>query len=282
MRICLSIITGFLFISALGSQTYAQPAASSSSSQKAQAATCKAEINKEFQKELLTFRGVVYGQIDQADAPIGSVRRAFDGKSWYKTGQWKTGIAADSPRGSVEFIEDPQKRRGILEQKGKVTSDLIPEIGQSLHALTCRLNIICDAVGKSEGQEDDTNPADITVSWYGCLEQERESIVACHFASSDATSVDQTNLVSYCRAATERILEQEAEFTVAAVKYHAAYVSLLQLSGNIDAFVQELQWPVMTTLRDTVRLLGSFERIPCFSPLCDSSPKPASSSPSIP
>ena len=163
-------------------------------------------------------------------------------------------------------------RKGLLETKRVITSELVPYIGQSMRALQCRMDLVCDAVRKSI-EEKGATPIDITVDAYGCIPEDRQTILECHLSREQREEAsDRTDAELYCERIGRELLEQEAAIMKLTVEYDSAYRTMLQLAGNFDLFLQEFNAPIINSIRQMVNLVGSFNRIPCFLSSCDASP----------
>lgn len=240
---------------------------------------CQAAINEELALEHLFFRSVIFGQKKAEDASVGEVRRDFDGNVWYKVDDddWRSvgeGISPSTSRGdsAVDGASPIPPRRGLLETERVTTSELVPFIGQSLRALQCRLELICDATKKSLEQSTEA-PVSIVADAYACLDISRQTIPECHLLKGQREKKDQRSAVeTYCEEIAQQLMEQEAAIINLTVEYDAAYRTMLQLAGNFDLFLQEFRSPIVNSIRQMVNLIGSFNRIPCFLSSCDGSP----------
>lgn len=240
---------------------------------------CQEKINKELALEHRFFRSVIFGQKKAEDALVGEVRYDFFGNAWYKVDDddWRSvgeGISPTDTRGdgAVDGASPMPPRQGLMETKRVSTSELVPFIGQSLRALQCRLEIVCDAVRKSIEQSTEA-PVSIIADSYACLEVPRQTIPECHLLKGATETQDQRAAVeTYCEEIAQQLIEQEAAVMRLTVEYDAAYRTMLQLAGNFDLFLQEFRSPIVNSIRQMVNLVGLFNRVPCFLSSCDGSP----------
>lgn len=272
-------VTALVFIFALGwlPHAYGQDAANS--------IECTAVIHKEVGRLHRIFRAVVFGHRDALSAPVGYVTYEVDGSAWYKVSEiaWRSADkgfentthfnnTVDS-RSEIAQALGNANRVGILETKNATTSELIPYIGTSMRALQCQLYQLCDRVHKSKPFTEEDAPQSIEAIYYGCVPIQTTSIAECHI-NTEESRVEASTIYHNCEDAVESILQHEAEVVNLAVQYDAAYRTLLQLSGSLDLFLQEIHWPISHTLRDTTDLITVLGRIPCFVASCDAYPPP--------
>lgn len=241
---------------------------------------CEREINLEMAREHKLIRSVVFGQKKAKDAKVGEVRYAAGGSTWYKQGsnEWRSVAKGFESTTWSDTLMDGQSltppRKGLLETKGVSTSEIVPYVAQSMRAFQCRLELICDTVRKSI-EKDSTSAVSITATSYGCLEQNRQTIPACHLREGQGQDkTAQSDVGVYCETIALQLFDQEAAVMRMTVEYDAAYRTMLQLAGNFDLFLQEFRSPIINSLRQMVNLVGSFNRIPCFLSSCDASPPP--------
>jgi len=241
---------------------------------------CRDQINGALAREQRIFRSVIFGLSLTKDAKLGEVRYDKNGHAWYKesANKWQTvaenggGIQTDE---EMRIQSQVPARKGLLETKRVTTSDLIPYMGQSMRALQCRVDLICNVVRQSVGKLP-TDPLEIIARTPGCIDWPTETFKSCRLASGDGNSIsEQTDVTTYCASVTDDLIEQEMATTEMVVQYDAAYRTLLQLAGNFDLFLQEFRFPIISSLRQMTNLIGSLNRIPCFLSSCDASPPPS-------
>ena len=236
---------------------------------------CRSAVHTEFAREQRLYRTVLYGQLSAENAEIGQVRFDTDGHPWIKTDEdeWSTvpnfGITIDNE--SMEISAELPPRRGIFGTRRVLTSELLPYAVQAVRTLSCRTNAICERMNVSLGEAPNDLP--------GCLSPEEIPEMAglmdeCRFPEANERIPDVLLLREECPEVARQLIQRETELLKLAVEYDAAYRSMLQFAGNFDLFLQELRWPLTTTLRRTVGLVGQLTRIPCFVSSCDSSPHP--------
>ncbi|MFH0851789.1 MAG: hypothetical protein V1876_03500, partial [Candidatus Peregrinibacteria bacterium] len=230
-------------------------------------------------KEQRLFRSVLYGAARAEDAPLNEVRYDKQGNPWIKTEEdsWRSTAAgfeqttwSDALMNSSGEL-DP--RKGIFETKRVATSDLVPYLVQAYRTLKCRSAQACKAVELSLTQEA-PDPQEIVVIVPGCTQETKQTFVGCHLAAGESKSPEQADLLTYCRLVLNDLVAREKDLLKTATEYDASYRSLLQFSGEFDAFLQEFRWPMASTIRKAVQMIGSLHRIPCFIGSCDESPPP--------
>lgn len=214
------------------------------------------------------YRSVLFGQKASEDLPEGSVRFDEDGNTWMKTGKnsWKSlDEGFEGTTWSDRLMDeraDLDERRGIFETRAASTSDLIPPLLQSMRALQCKLQAICDLSLKSQKlKEDETDP--LTIKPDGCIEFEMEPMMECR----TNTTVDLSP--SNCLDAVDAILEREEKLLQTVVAYDAAYRSLSQFAGIFEGFLNDFRFPLIEPIWQMVRALGSLDNMPCFNGQCD-------------
>ena len=245
---------------------------------------CREKINLSLAKEQRLYRSVLYGEPEADEAPIGTVRFDDKGTPWMKKedNKWSTAEEEESPDG-IEVTEKTQSnsemdssaeletRKGIFQTRRMLTSELIPYLTQSLRALRCRTEAVCELAKRSVYQENNT-PSSIKIQTSGCVERQVMTYPECQFKAKDDTLADASDIYERCDNVVKQMIEREESLLKMAVEYDAAYRSMLQFAGNFDLFMKELQWPFTFTLRQATGLIGQFNRIPCFLSSCDASP----------
>lgn len=247
-------------------------------------ATCREAINRELGLEQRLYRAHLFGKPRAVDATIGSVRYDNEGIAWLKQDTSDTPwVTADEENRGLQWsntvMDNQDEHRSFLPIKGMfatrrvTTTELIPYALQSIRALECRIEVLCDRVSQSTVQSGE-DPVIIPSSQpYGCVEFTNvTTFPACHFAHPDDSTPKQVDSLTYCNSMREQLLQRESELLKLTIEYDAGYRSLLQLAGNVDIFLRELRWPLTTTLRQAVQLIGQLQRIPCFISSCDASP----------
>jgi len=254
----------------------------SSSSADPGAAACRSTVEKELAKEQRLYRSVLLGHPKAKDALPGEVRYDKDGNTWIKTkdNEWssvaKGHEGATQSDSGMDGQDEMSERRGIIETRGVLTSDLVPYFTQAFRALQCRTEFICGVTAASiviNGRE----PTKVKVTAPGCFVEERDSYPACQLVSKDdKTKTDEGDVRSYCQSIEKDFLNREEDLLKLIVEYDAAYRSLLQLSGSFDLFLESWKWSISHTLKESAGIFGFFQRIPCFIASCDESPRSSS------
>lgn len=250
----------------------------------ASADECRDRTNKELAREQRLYRSYLFGKTRAKDAPIGSVRHDTDGWVWMKIDDsgtpWRNSHPDNQDLEWSSLQMDRQDEHanvlpitGIFETKRVNTSEMIPYLLQSIRAMECRLDALCEIARISEIQSGD-DPIEIEkIQPLGCIAYEdQETWTQCHFDGPDESALDQSDSRNYCERMADQLLAREIELLKLTVEYDAGYRSLLQFAGNFDIFLRELRWPLSLNIRNAVGLLGQLERIPCFLSSCDAAP----------
>ena len=233
---------------------------------------CLDTMHQELMEEDLFYRAVLFGQSTAELAEVGAVRFDGSGNPWLKTkeNEWKA-IENTTTRGdsAMEADMSPRPRRGIFETKQAMTSELLPEILQSMRALQCRLRAVCGLVTRSQ----DTNAGDtISVEIDGCITQSFNRIDSCRSQQVGDTTLDVSIAsvqVGVCEAAVQAILDRESNELAAVLSYDTSYRTLLQIGGIVSNVSTALQGSVLDVLPSMVKAATAFEDLPCFSAQCD-------------
>lgn len=243
----------------------------------ADVAICRALVEKSLSKEQRLYRSVLFGQKKAKDAPVNEVRFDSDGIPWIKEKEdnWRSvSPGYEDTEWTDTQMNDKSElpvRKGIFETRRVATSDLVPYLTQAYRALKCRSTIICKVVENSLGQES-AEPQEVTVTVPGCIEEKRKTFPGCHLYAAERSKVEEADLLTYCRLVRDGMVAREKDLLKLTTEYDASYRSLLQLSGHMDAFLQEFRWPLTNSLRKTAELVGALYRIPCFIASCDEAP----------
>lgn len=214
------------------------------------------------------YRSVLFGQAPSKDLPEGSVRFDIEENTWIKTGtnSWKSldeGFSGTTWSDRLmDERADVKERRGIFETRAASTSDLIPPLLQSMRALQCKLQAVCDLALRSQKlKEDATEPLKIQPD--GCIEFEMKPMTSCR--TNTIADLSQGN----CLLAVDAILEREEKLLQTVVAYDAAYRSLSQFAGIFEGFLTDFRFPLIEPIWQMVRALGALDNMPCFNGQCD-------------
>lgn len=226
--------------------------------------SCVEQKNNRIAHEQRMYRSVIYGQKKSKDLPLGSVRFDTEFDTWIKKGEstWRSLSEGNEGLTWSDTVMDREAdvfdRRGLLETRKALTSELIPPIVQSMRALRCRMEAVCMAASQGKG---DTSAVKVTPD--GCEEIELPRFDAC-----SPTNIPETGPGS-CSEAINAVLKHEMAMTQLAVAYDAAYRSLMQFSGNFDQFLSDFRFPLIQPLWQMVRTLGVLDNLPCFTSQCN-------------
>lgn len=248
---------------------------------------CINAINGKLSREQRIYRTVLFGLTPAEKASNGETRYDEEGNPWIKMDKdtWRTQAAgyknttwSDAQMDIMverDTLSPSPIRRGIFETKKVLTSELIPSLTQSMRALKCRVETVCEnalAVIPKSGLAPGTK---ITVQPRGCIPFEVEPIYACQMGAEQDKDGDYAHKASeaiartYCKKIAAQLLEREADVLRLAVSYDASYRSLLQFSGHFEFFIEEFRASLLLPVRQAVSLLGRLQRIPCFLAQCD-------------
>lgn len=234
--------------------------------QEAVSASCTKEIYAGMATEQRIFRAVLYGQKKAEKEEIGNVRYDKEGNPWLKTadGEWRS--LAPGYEGTtwsdtqMDLQGAAPVRRGLFERREAVTSDILPEVIQSVRALQCRLKAQCDRARQSVG----FTGATLTIKPDGCVPLPYAAFPACAAPLDVAEAT-----ISACDEATVAVLEREMRLLELQVSYDAAYRTLLQFAGQMEGFMEDFRLPLLQPLWQAVDALSAFDGVTCFLSQCD-------------
>lgn len=167
---------------------------------------------------------------------------------------------------------------GIFEQKSVLTSQIIPDILQSVRALQCRTSTVCDAVTKSFEQVEAGEDGTIRITVPGCRTMLIPRLDGCAFGnwkigageqSNKVQGVDISTVTTMCQPLAAQLMERNATLVRVAVSYDAAYRSLLQIAGSLDQFLWGFNGSILAPVEQTIPLLENLSRLPCFTAQCN-------------
>ena len=242
---------------------------------------CRAKVNFEIARELRLYRAMLFGKPYARNAPINDVRYDKDGMAWIKTKKDGTDWSnLDSVNGGLTWSDstmdgndehkDFMPIRGIFETKRTTTSELIPYLLQTIRALDCRLDVLCNIARESIQKEGDTPVTIDDIEPLGCKKfANLTSYQECHITET----ADFGDTLTYCDDTAQQLKSREVALLKLVVEYDAGYRSLLQFAGNFDLFLREMRWPLAGTVRQAAEIIGKLGRIPCFLSSCDIVPE---------
>ncbi len=156
--------------------------------------------------------------------------------------------------------------RGILETRGRLTSELVEPLVESYRTLRCRTLAVCKTLEHSLLTDESVTLE--SVQTLGCEPVDPPPMQDCRLVDS-VSQVNVAELVNFCRSAVADGLAYERAALKTAVGYDAGYRALLQFSGMFDAFLEEAPVHTFLSLRQMAGLLGKLHQIPCFLGHCD-------------
>ena len=258
-----------------------EAAASSSSATVNDSSSCLGQTYSALDHERRLFRTELFGKKQAKDAPKAEVRYDTKGNAWIKTGDnaWKSLAKGFERTTWSNQLMDQQTEKdalwetpfrfGIFETKYALTSEVLPNVIESMRTLDCRLQSVCVVAQNSQGKTP-KNPVEGQID--GCLPVKNlkyAPFLACSF-EGQSTNENVPSVVTSCQEAARTILEREMDLTKLAVSYDAAYRSLaLQLRGSLDTFADNFSPDLLTPLRQSVSVLSQLGRIPCFLAQCN-------------
>ena len=248
---------------------------------------CIEAVNAELSREQRIYRTILFGLTPAEKTKNGETRFDRKGNPWIKMDDntWRTQAAgyknttwSDMQMDIMverDALSPSPIRRGIFETKKVLTSELIPSLTQSMRALKCRVETVCENALATIPKSGLAPGATWSVQARGCIPFEVEPIYACQMGAEKNSDGDYAHKASevigrtYCKKIAGELLEREADVLRLAVSYDAAYRSLLQFSGHFESFIEEFRASLLLPVRQAVSLLGRLQRIPCFLSQCD-------------
>jgi hypothetical protein len=233
----------------------------------AEPVTCAQTVYTQLGREERLYRSVIFGLAAPSEMPVDTVLTDKEGDRWMKTGNNEWRSVDDGNEGLtwsdmlMEEQSDVRPRRGILETRQALSSELIPSVLQAVRASRCRMNAVCDAALKAP-----KTPADeetVTVQPHGCIEFELDVPDACRV--TERTSFDQGD----CSRQAAAVMEREEKMLELIFAYDASYRTLMQFAGTFEGFLSDFRFPLLQPLWQMVRTLGQFDNLPCFLAECN-------------
>lgn len=167
--------------------------------------------------------------------------------------------------------------KGILETKGRLSSELVGPLVEAYRAYRCRSLAVCKVIEASVEQSPVGPPAPLTIRILGCdLSTAGQYSVSLACAFGDAIN-DPTNnvlnqvqrVIGDCDQLVQSSLALERSTLKLAVAYDSGYRSMLQMIGMFDTMLTNLPKRTFEPIRTMVGLLGRLHQIPCFLAQCD-------------
>lgn len=163
-------------------------------------------------------------------------------------------------------------RQGILEEKGRLTSELVAPIVESYRAYRCRSLAVCKVMQESFGRM--SLKAPIQVQTLGCDFEDIDPYEECFFGTGVASKAslpqsDVQALANECDVLVQDTLNMERSVLRTAVAYDSGYRSLLQFSGMMSTILARIPNFAFSPLREMMKYLGKLHQIPCYIGQCD-------------
>lgn len=166
--------------------------------------------------------------------------------------------------------EDQYEYEGIFERRESLTSELIPDIMQSMRALSCRSRTVCETLRRSVlGEKPDEGDYFKIHAVPGCRMMKMKPIESCAPKEETRQEILQLMEESPCDSLGAQMLDRTASITRVSVSYSAAYTSLLQFSGSLDQFLWGFRGNILSPIEQTLPLLEYLQRLPCFPSQCN-------------
>lgn len=234
---------------------------------------CLAETEERLASATRQLRSVVLGQRAAVSLPAGAVRYDRGGNAWRKTGDsaWKSlapGFANTTWSNlQMDSQAESAPRRGLLEAKKKMTSEIIPDILQAVRAFQCQTRAICTA---AKGSMLLDAPGAIEVQPIGCIEFAVPRLNACRIEQPSGAAANIADVgFGTCEEIRSQLVERETQLLSLLVSYDVAYRMLLQFAGTFDDFALAFREPIAAPFLQAVRILRIFSDQTCFTSQCD-------------
>lgn len=226
--------------------------------------TCTDAVYGELGQEERMYRSVIFGLATATDMPVNGSLTDKAGDTWLKTGpnNWQSPdrtISRDDA--TMELQRDVPARRGILEIRSALTSELIPPAVQAVRAMQCRMQAVCETARLS-GQAGDSQSMNVQPD--GCIAFSIEPIDVCRGGGDRMTTGD-----TQCSNEVDAIVDRESRMLELIVAYDASYRSLMQFAGTFEGFLTDFRFPLLQPLWQMVRTFGQFDNLPCFQAECN-------------
>lgn len=167
---------------------------------------------------------------------------------------------------------DLRERKGILETRERLTSELVVPIVESYRTYRCKAAAVCMAVADSMHRKSGT----VDIDLLGCETQTLTRYDECYIAppvpTPDETQgilQDISTIQNECDTLVEDSLRAERAILRLAVAYDTGHRSTLQFAGMMDWMMEDLSARAIRPIRDMVNMLGKLHEIPCFIGQCD-------------
>lgn len=162
--------------------------------------------------------------------------------------------------------------QGILETRGRLTSELVTPLVDSYRVLRCRALSVCSVMQQSF----ETLGGDAAIAELGCPDVTSPRFGECYLKGKDPNKTEddepqimEVGMISECQALVESTLQMERAILGLAVSYDAGYRANLQLAGMHDWMMKGLSKDAIKATAGTVNMLGKLHQIPCFIGQCD-------------
>ncbi len=228
-------------------------------------ALCRARMTDDLTVEHDTFRAHMFGTVPLASSSSSSSNSSSSSSS--------SSSAMHVVRGGGSVS---RAYTGILERKGRLTSELIGPLVESYRVYRCRSYRVCAVLEASIPRSDQSDRSEVELSALGCDTQKTVKAPPypeCYFAGTNPgiqqTLSDGLALVSECNRLVEASLTMERNALKTAVAYHGGYVSGLQFAGIVQHMVNAIRVSTLLPIRQMMTALGALHQIPCFIAQCD-------------
>jgi len=228
--------------------------------------SCADETYARLGQEERLYRSVIFGLATAEDMPINGVVTDKEGDRWIKTAdnEWRsTDAGYQGTTWSDTLVEDERDvpaRRGILEIRKALSSELVPSVLQSIRAMQCRMQAVC-LTAQLTPTTDEGQP--VIVQPEGCIEFTMPQMTACR--TREFSTFDS----SICSTELQSIIDRETSMMELLLAYDASYRTLMQFAGTFEGFLSDFRFPLLQPLWQMVRTFGQFDNLPCFLAECN-------------
>lgn len=223
------------------------------------------------------FRGIVLGQKEGSELPVGAIRYDQSGTAWTKTAanEWTSDDAEEDSMSDADMDTEAEfpAVKGVLETRKTLTSDLLPPLLQAFRAFTYDTRARCLIAAASQRRDAEER---ITVQPIGGISFTFPRMDGCRIEQPAASGTGEkitANLgevkTSLCDNVRNALVEHEAKALTFLVTYDASYRTLLQFAGSFQNFVTELRSPLLFPLWEAYRALQTLGDEKCFTAQCD-------------
>lgn len=220
------------------------------------------------------YRYVLFGQKPAAKESVNALRLDKFQVLWLKgnPNAWGASDGRVATDAEIDQTAVFKNRKGLLDVRGVLTSELVPSLTQSYRGFTCAVEAVCKHASLTPSETTALTREDglVSITTPGC---NPVLLPATAFQSCGEAGANDyaSNIIAeqFCRPAALAMLTREAELLKMTVSYDAAYRSLLQFMGSLDGFAASFEGDLLRPLEQTVSIASQLSRIPCFLAQCN-------------